>query len=351
MGLEGLAELPPGGDDVPGGHAPTVADRHLERKALPVQVRIALPVLPPIPRHRLPSTPRTLDRHRPNVAGAAHVAHQHQVEVAVSADREPDSPFFHARHPALQAYIYFELLVGHCDGDDAGSVLCDVEEGRLGHVEVRAGRVAPAAVVAGESGVRRAEVGGRDDDGARKAPPRVVVAPKLVASAATEPIVEQHRAQRRRVGSVAPDVEKIKMQHQSSATSHSKVSWHWICTIEVTKAVITLSDGYACKPSATVTYCLQQRNGGGNTIARLLPIVRNAAFLRPYFLKDMCKLLIEQRRPDPRHDSIEVIPARYGLGELDEPDFAAMKTPSSPPKARDTEATATGGDGGVYIAY
>ncbi|KAG6502153.1 hypothetical protein ZIOFF_042042 [Zingiber officinale] len=93
------------------------------------------------------------------------------------------------------------------DGDDAGSVLCDVEKGQLGHVEVRAGRVAPAAVVAGESGVRRVEVGGRDDDGARKAPPRVVVAPKLVASAATEPIVEQHRAQSCRVGSVSPDVE------------------------------------------------------------------------------------------------------------------------------------------------
>lgn len=100
-----------------------------------------------------------------------------------------------------------KCLPSEGDGDDAGAVLCDVEEGRLGHVEVRAGRVAPAAVVAGESVVRRAEIGGRDDDGARKAPPRVVVAPKLVAGAATEPIVEQLRAQRRRVGSVAPKVE------------------------------------------------------------------------------------------------------------------------------------------------
>ncbi|KAG6513946.1 hypothetical protein ZIOFF_024283 [Zingiber officinale] len=106
------------------------------------------------------------------------------------------------------------------DGDNAGSVLCDVEKGQLGHVEVRAGRVAPAAVVAGESGVRRVEVGGRDDDGARKAPSRVVVALKLVASAATEPIVEQHRAQRHRVGSVSPDVEVPVPAHTSCKQFH-----------------------------------------------------------------------------------------------------------------------------------
>ncbi|KAG6510511.1 hypothetical protein ZIOFF_028535 [Zingiber officinale] len=105
-------------------------------------------------------------------------------------------------------------------GDDAGSVLCDVEKGQLGHVEVRAGRVAPAAVVAGESGVRRVEVGGRDDDGAWKAPPRVIVAPKLVASAATEPIVEQHRAQRHRVGSVSPDIEVPVPAHTSCKQFH-----------------------------------------------------------------------------------------------------------------------------------
>ncbi|KAG6467191.1 hypothetical protein ZIOFF_074994 [Zingiber officinale] len=307
MGLEGLAELPPGGDDVPGGHAPTVAGRHLERKALPDEYALLCQFFPQF--RDIASHPRPT----PLIATA----------------RTSPAP------PTLLTSTRLNLP-SEGDGDDAGSVLCDVEEGRLGHVEVRAGRVAPAAVVAGESGVRRAEVGGRDDDGARKTPPRVVVAPKLVASAATEPIVEQHRAQRRRVGSVAPDVEVPVPARTSCKHFHH---------------VITLSDGYACKPSAIVTYCLQQRNGGGNTIARLLPIVRNAAFLRPYFLKGMCKLLIEQRRPDPRHDYVEVIPARYGLGELDEPDFGAMKTPSSPPKARDAEATATGGDGGVYIAY
>ncbi|KAG6479567.1 hypothetical protein ZIOFF_063034 [Zingiber officinale] len=60
--------------------------------------------------------------------------------------------------PELVEYVN---MIG--DGDDVGSVLCDVEKGQLGHVEVWAGRVAPAAIVAGESGVRRVEVGGHDD--------------------------------------------------------------------------------------------------------------------------------------------------------------------------------------------
>ena len=77
-----------------------------------------------------------------------------------------------------------------------------MEEGRLGHVEVRAGRVAPAAVVAGEAVVGRAEVGGRHGDGARQARTPGVVAPQLVARPARRAVVEQRRAQRRRVRAI-----------------------------------------------------------------------------------------------------------------------------------------------------
>lgn len=56
----------------------------------------------------------------------------------------------------------------------------DLKEGGLGEVEMVEGRVAPPAVVVGKSEVWRAEVGGSDDDGAREAPLRVVVATHLV---------------------------------------------------------------------------------------------------------------------------------------------------------------------------
>ena len=88
------------------------------------------------------------------------------------------------------------------DRDDSGAVLSNLEEGRLGEVEVLEGRVAPAAIVIGQSEVWRAEVGGGDGDGAREAPSGVVVAPHFETSSAAQPIVEQRRAQRRRVRSV-----------------------------------------------------------------------------------------------------------------------------------------------------
>jgi hypothetical protein len=75
---------------------------------------------------------------------------------------------------------------------------------------VRARRVAPAAVVAGEGVVGRAQVG--PGDGHRpplQAPPRLglVVARDLVALPARRAVVEQRRAQRRRVRPVPRPVQ------------------------------------------------------------------------------------------------------------------------------------------------
>ncbi|CAA7410550.1 unnamed protein product [Spirodela intermedia] len=72
------------------------------------------------------------------------------------------------------------------DRDDAGLVLGDLEEGWLGEVEVGAGGVAPATVVAGEGVVWGAVVGAADEDGgvAGLAPLPVVDALDLVAGAA-----------------------------------------------------------------------------------------------------------------------------------------------------------------------
>ncbi|RWW00135.1 hypothetical protein GW17_00036925 [Ensete ventricosum] len=95
------------------------------------------------------------------------------------------------------------------DGDNAGAVLGDLEEHGHGEVEVGAGRVAPAAVIGGESVVGGAEVGGRDEDGrgAALAPPGIVRAPDLKARPTAEPVVEQRSAQRRRLDPVPLAVE------------------------------------------------------------------------------------------------------------------------------------------------
>lgn len=90
------------------------------------------------------------------------------------------------------------------DGDNAGLPLGDLHEGRLGHVEVGAGRVAPPAMVGVLGPIGRAEIGGRDGgDG------RILIAilrfraPHLEALPAPVPVVEQHRAQCRRVRAVS----------------------------------------------------------------------------------------------------------------------------------------------------
>ena len=84
------------------------------------------------------------------------------------------------------------------DGDDAGAVDADLLPRRLRHVEVGARRVAPAAVVAGQRVVGRAEVGGRDchrDAGLAERRVRpLAVAGNLEALPAGGAVVEERRA-------------------------------------------------------------------------------------------------------------------------------------------------------------
>jgi len=69
--------------------------------------------------------------------------------------------------------------------------------------------VAPPSIVAGQRVVGRAEVGGRDKDGRASwvAPLWVVGALYFKASTAAQPVVEERRAQRRRVHSVSLTVQ------------------------------------------------------------------------------------------------------------------------------------------------
>ncbi|URE17110.1 hypothetical protein MUK42_03921 [Musa troglodytarum] len=104
--LEGLAELPAGGRDVEAGDGAAVAGGDAEGEALAVEVGVALPVLAPVAGHHLPPGLGALDGHGVHVAGARDVGDQHQVEVGVAVDGEPDPALLHARHPGAASQAH-----------------------------------------------------------------------------------------------------------------------------------------------------------------------------------------------------------------------------------------------------
>ena len=67
--------------------------------------------------------------------------------------------------PALQAATLPARYTTEDNGDSSVLVSGDPEKHGHGKVEVRTRRVASAAIVAGKSVARRAEVGGGDEDG------------------------------------------------------------------------------------------------------------------------------------------------------------------------------------------
>jgi hypothetical protein len=112
------------------------------------------------------------------------------------------------------------------DGHDAAAVDADLEPGRLGHVEVLPRRVAPAAVVVGQRVVGRAQVGGGDGHRrAADAEPRVrlVVAGDPVALPARGAVVEERRAQRRRVRAVPRRVQ-VAVPTSPTCRTHARTA-------------------------------------------------------------------------------------------------------------------------------
>lgn len=95
------------------------------------------------------------------------------------------------------------------DGDNTSTVLSDLKEHRHGKVEVRARRVAPAAIVTWERIVRRAKVGGCDENGraARVTPSWVICTLNLKASTTAKAIVEKCCAESCCVHAIALAVE------------------------------------------------------------------------------------------------------------------------------------------------
>ncbi|BAS71336.1 Os01g0249050, partial [Oryza sativa Japonica Group] len=182
-------ELPVRRSDVVRRDDAAVVGLHPERQRLAGEVRVALPVLPPVPAHRQPLRPGALHPRRRHGAAAGDVGDEHQLVVVVPGDAEPDAADAPARRPRVP------------DGDDAGAVHGDRLPRRLRHVEVAPRRVAPPAGVAGLAVVGRAVVGRRH--GHRRAvlapPRRRGVAGDEVARAARRAVAVQRRAQRRRV--------------------------------------------------------------------------------------------------------------------------------------------------------
>lgn len=105
---------------------------------------------------------------------------------------------------------------------NASPVLSNLQESRLGHVKMRAGRVAPATIVTWQRVVRWAEVGSSHGDRARKAPLLVIVALDLIARAATGTIVEECRAECCSVRAVSLAVQ---VPITTSATYNTPKGW------------------------------------------------------------------------------------------------------------------------------
>jgi hypothetical protein len=155
----------------------------------------------------------------------------------VAGDGEPDASLLGTPHPAQQQQPTsvcdtharggrLDWLVGVTvlidvppvlDGHQAGASLGELVEHWRGEVEVHLRRVAPAASVVGERVVGWAEVGGRHHCGAPPAAP-AAGAPDLEARATPQPVVEQRRAQRRRVFPV-PRAVQVAVPARSSCTS------------------------------------------------------------------------------------------------------------------------------------
>jgi hypothetical protein len=186
-GSVGAPEEPPGRRDVVSRDFAAIVGPEPERQALPVEVGVALPVSAPVVAQGHPPGAGALDPRLRHHAATSDIGNRHQLKVVVTTDGEPDTAAALAGHPAV------------VDGHDAGLVHGDGLARLLLHVEVAARRVAPAAVVAGQRPVGRAEVGGRHGDGGRPglAPLGLArVAGDAKPGAAHGAVVEQRGAQR-----------------------------------------------------------------------------------------------------------------------------------------------------------
>ena len=97
-----LSKLPTARYNVVASDSSAITCSHFEREALTIEVVIALPILPPVPGHSLPSSLWPFDGHRMYISSSTNICDQNQVEVWVSIDCESDSSFLHTGDSVLR---------------------------------------------------------------------------------------------------------------------------------------------------------------------------------------------------------------------------------------------------------
>lgn len=97
--LESLSKLPIGRHYIVAGDSPAVAGGNSKGEALATEEWVALPILSPISWHSLPPRSGPLDGHCPDIPCSTHIRYQDQVEVRITIDGEPQSPFFQTWDP------------------------------------------------------------------------------------------------------------------------------------------------------------------------------------------------------------------------------------------------------------
>ena len=99
--LEGLTKLPISRCHVVACDSSTVTGGDLKRETLSIEEGVALPILPPVPWHGLPTSFGPFDGDCIDIPCTRDVVDQNQVEVRVSINCEPYSSLFHTRHPVF----------------------------------------------------------------------------------------------------------------------------------------------------------------------------------------------------------------------------------------------------------
>ncbi|RWV92876.1 hypothetical protein GW17_00044707 [Ensete ventricosum] len=218
---EGLSEGPACRNHIVGDQRASVAGGDLEGEGLAIEVAVALPVLAPVPGHGLPPGPGPFDGHRVHISSSSNVGDQHQVEVGVAVDGEPDPSSLPACDPAFQFHDQERSQGVRQDQSEVKGLRSSMDYCSQGRRFVMWGRITPSPSIVWEGAVGWAEVGGSDHDGSPQAVLVVVHAHQLVASSTAEAIVEEGCAQ----GScVRPIPLAVQVAIPTSTTCTPKVS-------------------------------------------------------------------------------------------------------------------------------
>lgn len=184
-----MPKLPISRHDIVRLHHPPITSSHLKRQALPYFRKTPLhrPILPPAPGHHLPIFPPPLDLDVHDIPRTSNVEHRDENPVRVPVHLEP------------YAALLFAPDSPELDRDNPRLVFRYLEEHGHRQVKVPQRRVAPTALLLAVVGRAKVCCGYFYRTRPRNAPLWVINAHDLEAGATFLALVEQCRAQCRRV--------------------------------------------------------------------------------------------------------------------------------------------------------